>query len=110
VSMPAKQAFLVQCSPRRWLGAVQGMEQTSGQLAAWVGTLTAPLLFTWISGDAIGLGGFLALGGLAVSAPTLARAWTQVRAGGEALSLAEAERLASAPAHAAFDDEGPPGR
>ena len=60
ISMPAKQAFLVQCSPRRWLGTVQGMEQTSMQLAAWIGTLTAPLLFTWISGYAIGVGGFLA--------------------------------------------------
>ncbi len=28
ISMPAKQAFLVQCSPRRWLGTVQGMEQS----------------------------------------------------------------------------------
>ena len=35
ISMPAKQAFLVQCSPRRWLGTVQGMEQTSMQLAAF---------------------------------------------------------------------------
>jgi MFS family permease len=52
ISMPAKQAFLVQCSPRRWLGTIQGMEQTSTQLAALVGTLTAPFLFTWISGAA----------------------------------------------------------
>jgi MFS family permease len=110
ISMPAKQAFLVQCSPRRWVGTVQGMEQTSMQLAAWVGTLTAPLLFTWISGYAIGVGGFLALGGLAVTAPTLRRAWTRIEAGGEALSLAEAERLAASPARAAFDDERAPMR
>ena len=104
ISMPAKQAFLVQCSPRRWLGTVQGMEQTSMQLAALVGTLTAPVLFTWISGYAIGVGGFLALGGLAAAAPVLGRKWTQIAAQGEALSLAEAERLASAPAGGAFDD------
>jgi DHA1 family multidrug resistance protein-like MFS transporter len=82
ISMPAKQAFLVQCSPRRWLGTVQGMEQTSMQLAALVGTLTAPYLFTWISGDAIGVGGFLALAGLACAAPVLGRAWKDIVARG----------------------------
>ncbi len=108
LSMPAKQAFLIQSSPRRWLGTVQGMEQSSAQLAAWVGTLTAPLLFTWISGYAIGVGGFLALGGLAVAAPILGQAWKRIRAEGEALSLAEAERLAATPGHAAFDEEHSP--
>ena len=78
ISMPAKQAFLVQVSPRRWLGTVQGMEQTSMQLAAWVGTLTAPLLYEWIGGEAIGVGGFVALGGLAVAAPVLRRAWADI--------------------------------
>jgi MFS family permease len=110
ISMPAKQAFLVQCSPRRWLGTVQGMEQTSMQLAAWIGTLTAPLLFTWISGYAIGVGGFLALGGLAATAPILSRKWAQITSEGEALSLAEAERLASTPSLGAFDDERSPAR
>ena len=108
ISMPAKQAFLVQCSPRRWLGTVQGMEQTSMQLAALIGTLTAPLLFTWISGYAIGVGGFLALGGLAAMAPVLGRKWAQIASGGEALSLCEAERLAAAPSLSAFDDERSP--
>ncbi len=108
ISMPAKQAFLVQCSPRRWLGTIQGMEQTSMQLAALVGTLTAPLLFTWISGDAIGVGGFLALGGLACAAPVLGRAWKRIAAGGEALSLAEAERLAPSAHGVGFDDERAP--
>ena len=108
ISMPAKQAFLVQCSPRRWLGTVQGMEQTSMQLSALVGTLTAPLLFTWISGYAIGVGGFLALGGLAGAAPILSREWKRIAAGGEPLSLAEAERLAPPARGAAFDDERAP--
>ena len=110
VSMPAKQAFLVQCSPRRWLGTIQGMDQTSMQLAALVGTLTAPLLYTWISGYAIGVGGFLALGGLAATAPVLSRRWSEISHGGEALSLAEAERLAAVPSPAAFDDERSPAR
>jgi hypothetical protein len=43
--------------------------------------LTAPLLFTWISGYAIGVGGFLALGGLAATAPVLGRAWSRLAAG-----------------------------
>ncbi len=105
VAMPAKQAFLVQVSPRRWLGTVQGMEQTSMQLAAFIGTLSAPLLYGWISGYAIGVGGFLALAGLAVAAPILGREWRRIVASGEALSLAEAERLASAPHVARADDE-----
>jgi DHA1 family multidrug resistance protein-like MFS transporter len=108
ISMPAKQAFLVQCSPRRWLGTIQGMEQTSMQLAALVGTLTAPFLFTWISGDAIGVGGFLALGGLACAAPVLSGTWKRIAAGGEALSLAEAERLAPPARGGAFGDERAP--
>jgi hypothetical protein len=80
------------------------------QLAAFIGTLTAPLLFTWISGYAIGVGGFLALVGLAITAPILGPEWARIRASGEALSLSEAERLAAAPANAAFDDERSPVR
>ncbi len=41
-SYPAKQSFLVQVAPPRWLGSVQGLEQTSLQVAALVGTLAAP--------------------------------------------------------------------
>ena len=36
---PAKQAFLVQVSPARWVGTVQGLEITAAHLAAMVGTL-----------------------------------------------------------------------
>ena len=32
VAFPAKQAFLVQVSPQRWLGSIQGAEQTAMQL------------------------------------------------------------------------------
>ena len=105
ISMPAKQAFLVQCSPRRWLGTVQGMEQTSMQLAALVGTLTAPLLFTWISGYAIGVGGFLALGGL----PPRPRSWgasgPQTRRRARRSASQRLSASPRAPAGGAFDDE-----
>lgn len=40
-SYPAKQGFLVQVVPRRWLGTVQGLEQTCLQAAALIGTLVA---------------------------------------------------------------------
>jgi DHA1 family multidrug resistance protein-like MFS transporter len=78
-SYPAKQAFLVQVSPRRWLGTIQGMETAAGQMAALAGTLVSPLLFEVVSGYAIGLGGVLALVALAVTAPILARAWRESR-------------------------------
>ena len=38
-SYPAKQAFLVQVSPQKWLGTVTGLETTSMQLAGMIGTL-----------------------------------------------------------------------
>ena len=69
--------------------------------------MTAPLLFTWISGYAIGVGGFLALGGLAVTAPILGPEWARIRASGEALSLAEAERLAAAPSRSLRRERSP---
>lgn len=74
-SYPAKQAFLVQVSPRRWLGAVQGLESSSTQLAALVGTLVSPVLYGFISGYTIAVAGVVALLGLAATAPTLAHAW-----------------------------------
>ena len=47
-AFPAKQAFLVQVSPQRWLGTVQGMEQAGMQFAALIGTVAAPLLYAWL--------------------------------------------------------------
>ena len=49
-SFPAKQAFLIQVSPKRWLGTVTGVEATSMQLAGLLGSLTAPLMYARISG------------------------------------------------------------
>jgi MFS family permease len=93
-SYPAKQAFLVQVSPRRWLGTIQGLEGSSMQLAALVGTLLSPVLYDVIGGWVIALGGFISLAGLAVAAPILQRAWSEVRRSGRILTTAEAERLA----------------
>ncbi len=108
ISMPAKQAFLVQCSPRRWLGTVQGMEQTSMQLAAWSARSRR---LCCSPGSAATPSAWAAFWRWAAS-PARRRSWAargrRSRRGGEALSLAEAERLASAPAQAAFDDEALP--
>ncbi len=89
VAFPAKQAFLVQVAAPRWLGSVQGLEQTAMQLAALVGTLTAPLLYGLIGGYLFAVGGAVALGGLLVAAPTLRREWACVAGGSGARSCAE---------------------
>ncbi len=93
VAFPAKQAFLVQVAAPRWLGSIQGVEQTAMQLAALVGTLTAPLLYGLIGGYIFALGGVVALAGLLVAAPTLRREWACVSGHSEARSCAEAGRL-----------------
>ena len=92
-SYPAKQAFLVQLSPRKWLGTVTGLETTSMQLAGLLGTLTAPVLYGWISGYVIAVGGVLNLVGLAVAAPVLRREWRRIAASGERPSQKELEAL-----------------
>jgi MFS family permease len=84
LSMPAKQAFLVQVSPARWLGAIQGLEASVLQLAALTGTLLAPLLYSSIQGATIAVGGVVALMGLLVTAPVLAVEWRRLAAGGAA--------------------------
>ena len=78
-SYPAQQAFLVQVSPRRWLGTIQGLESSSMQLAALVGTLLSPLLYHVISGYTIAVGGVVSLIGLVATAPTLAREWKRLQ-------------------------------
>jgi DHA1 family multidrug resistance protein-like MFS transporter len=93
-SYPAKQAFLVQVSPPRWLGAIQGLESTSMQLAALIGTLTAPLMYQVMGGYVISLGGVLAIVGLAFTAPVLRREWASISASGAAHPSAEAQALA----------------
>ena len=93
-SYPAKQAFLVQVSPQRWLGTIQGLETTAMQLAALVGTLVSPLLYSVMGGWVIALGGIFNLAGLAIAAPILHAAWQEIRRSGRILTAAEADRLA----------------
>lgn len=102
---PAKAAFLVQVSPRRWLGSVQGMEQTSMQLAALIGTLLAPTLYERIGGYAISIGGVFLYAGMLYAGPILHEEWGRIRASGEVLPAAEAERLITAEPLAIPDDD-----
>jgi len=94
-AFPAKQAFLVQVSPRRWLGSVQGAEQTATQLAALVGTASAAPLYVWIGGGVFAVAGGVALAGLALAGPTLRREWARIAAGGTSMRSAEASALAA---------------
>lgn len=91
---PAKQAFLIQMSPRRWIGTITGIEATSLQLATLLGSLTAPPLYGVIGGKTLAMGGALALVGLSAVAPTLRRAWKESVAAGAYVSFQEAEVLA----------------
>ncbi|OFW55774.1 MAG: hypothetical protein A2133_02865 [Actinobacteria bacterium RBG_16_64_13] len=79
-SYPAKAAFLVQVVPPRWLGSVQGLEQTFIQIAGLVGTLTAPLLYeNYLSGYVISVAGAVSLMGLAFAAPVLFKEWERIK-------------------------------
>jgi MFS family permease len=92
-SYPAKQAFLVQVSPPRWIGAVQGLESSAAQLAALVGTLVSPLLYSLIGGYTISLGGVLALIGLAVGAPVLNGEWKRLRGGVGVIDVGKVDEI-----------------
>jgi MFS family permease len=107
-SYPAKQAFLIQVSPRRWLGTVTGVEATSMQLAGLLGSLTAPLMYARISGRVLTFAGIIALAGLAVAAPVLYRAWKRLQAAGDMPTQAELGRLADG-TRTAFAAEPPRG-
>ncbi|MFH0917310.1 MAG: MFS transporter [bacterium] len=80
-SYPAKQGFLVQVVPRRWLGTVQGLEQTCLQVAALIGTLVAPVLYSHLSGYVISVAGVVSLLGLVYGAPVLYKEWGRISAG-----------------------------
>ncbi len=80
-SWPAKQAFFVQVVVRRWLGTVLGLENSSMQLAGWLGTLAAPIIYGWIGGYVLALGGVVNLLGLAIAAPILYRAYGRAQRG-----------------------------
>ena len=108
-SYPAKQAFLIQVSPQRWLGTVTGVEATSMQLAGLLGSLTAPLMYARISGRVLTFAGIVAITGLLVAAPVLFRAWNRLKAAGDMPPQADLERLAdeNRPAFAAEPPRGP---
>jgi len=108
-SYPAKQAFLIQVSPRRWIGTVTGMESTAMQLAGLLGSLTAPLLYSKISGHVLTLAGIFSIIGLGVASPVLYRAWKQLVAAGDMPRQAELELLADGamPAYASEPPRGP---
>ncbi len=96
-AFPAKQAFLVQVSPRPWLGSVQGAEQTATQLAALIGTVAGALLYGWIGGAVFAVAGGVAVVGLAFAEPVLRREWRRIEATGAIMSSAEAlDRAAEA--------------
>jgi len=92
-SYPAKQAFLIQVSPPRWLGTVTGIETTSMQLAGWLGSLTAPMLYARVSGYVLAIGGALALLGLAIGGPTLRGEWRRITEVGDRRSCEELDTL-----------------
>jgi DHA1 family multidrug resistance protein-like MFS transporter len=80
-SYPAKQGFFVQAVPSRWLGSLQGLEQTCSQAAALIGTLIAPVLYGVLSGYVITFAGVVSLLGLVFAGPTLRKEWTRLSAG-----------------------------
>lgn len=96
VAYPAKAAFLVQVSPRPWLGAVQGLESTSGQLAALIGTVVAPLVYERLGGLIMTVSGVISLVGLAAVAPRLHQEWERLVGERMVLSVAQAEEAAAA--------------
>jgi MFS family permease len=73
VASPAKQGFLVQVSPPQWIGTVQGLDGTFGQLGGLFGTLLVPLMYGAISGYVIAVCGAIALAGFVLAAPILGR-------------------------------------
>ena len=110
VAFPAKQAFLVQVSAPRWLGSIQGVEQTAMQLAALVGTLTAQLIYSVIGGYIFAVGGVVALLGIVVAAPALRREWACVAGRSDARSCADLRRLGLGPDYAVeYSSDGEPG-
>ena len=92
-SYPAKQALLIQVSPRRWIGTVTGVESTAMQAAGLLGSLTAPILYGWISGYVLAVGGAINLIGLAIAAPILHREWKRLTMSGPLPRQAELERI-----------------
>jgi MFS family permease len=73
VANPAKQGFMVQASPPKWIGTVQGLDATSMQFGGLLGTLIVPALYYVMTGYVIVVCGVVGLAGLAIAAPMLGR-------------------------------------
>jgi MFS family permease len=73
LSGPAKQGFLVQASPMKWVGTVQGLDSTSAQLGGLLGTLLVPVMYDAMSGYVVIVCGVIALVCLGLAAPALVR-------------------------------------
>ncbi len=82
-SFPAKQGFLIQVSPQRWIGTVTGVEVTAMQLGGFLGALTAPLLYARVSGQVMALAGIVSLVGLGAMAPILYKTWKRIKGASE---------------------------
>ena len=91
-SYPAKQAFLVQVSPRMARDRDRYRDHLDAACRP-LGTLTAPLLYGLISGYVLAVSGVLALIGLGIAAPVLRREWRRQAASGGQLSQKELEAL-----------------
>lgn len=94
LSSPAKQGFLVQASPVKWIGTVQGLDATSAQLGGMLGTLIVPVMYEAISGYVVAVVGAIGLICIAIATPLLTRESRRQKLEG----LRSPERLASQPA------------
>jgi MFS family permease len=94
-AFPAKQAFLVQVSPSRWLGSVQGAEQTAMQLTALAGTASAAPLYGWFGAGVFAIAGAVAIAGLAIAGPVLRREWRRIDDAGAIIGAAEVSTRAA---------------
>ncbi len=72
------------------------MESTSGQLAALIGTVVAPLVYERLGGLIMTVSGVISLVGLAAVAPRLHQEWGRLVGERMVLSVAQAEEAAAA--------------
>ena len=97
VGNPAKQGFMVQVSPPKWIGTIQGLDSTSMMVGGLLGTLIVPAIYNVISGYVIVVCGAVGLVGLMIAAPILGR---------ESARLERAATIQINPAEASGSDPG----
>jgi MFS family permease len=79
LSFPAREGFLLQVSPEKWVGTVQGLDSSSMWLGGLMGSLVVPVLYNAISGYVIVVCGVIGLVGLAAAGPVLCRESRRLR-------------------------------